>query len=96
MKQSNSWHNYIQPHDELHLREAEDAFVGALCVGIMLSWSPRAAQGVHEEECEGKAAVLAAELMKEHLKRTLCLLMPYSDTGNLTILTLPGIHDSLA
>lgn len=58
----------MQPRHELHLQEAESAFSEALCVGIMFSQSARA-QGEHRDEYEGKAAVLAAELIKEHLKR---------------------------
>lgn len=58
----------MQPRHELHLQGAESAFSEVLCVGIMLSQSPRA-QREHRDEYEVKAAVLAAELIKEHLKR---------------------------
>lgn len=70
MKQSTSWHNQslMQPRHELHLQGAESAFSEALCVGIMFSRSPRA-QREHGDECEGKAAVLAAELIKDRLGR---------------------------
>lgn len=70
MKQSTSWHNQrlMQPPHELHLQGAESAFSEALCVGIMFSQSPRARRE-HRDEFEGKAAVLAAELIKDHLKR---------------------------
>lgn len=53
LQQSNSWHNFKRRHDEPHSQEAVGAIGGALCVGIMLSRSLRAAQRGHVEECKG-------------------------------------------
>lgn len=84
----------MQPRHELHLQQAESAFSEALCVRIMFSSSPRA-QGEHRDEYEGKAAVLAAERIKELLfffQKTPSLLIPHTDMEELTMATFPGIH----
>lgn len=80
----------MQRRHELHLQRAESAFSEALCVGIMFSRSPRARRE-HRDEYKGKAAVLAAELIKDHLK-TSHLLMLHPDTKELTIVRISGIH----